>query len=582
MKSQELKKISLAVLAAFALAACGSDGDGNNHTSSAATDTTAAQSDAAKKAAEQAAADKKAAEEAAKQAAADKKAAEDLMKKIEADKLAAEEKKKADEAAAAAEAANNDHQVLTSKVKTKGESFVGFKHVVKNNSNLGTNNSDKQESKADVPEGMNVQLPDTSLQTIVVGEDKKANKVVYLEKFDVTTAAAPGKATMANVYYRTNTKSPSATTSTEEALVYQAGRKNYTNNYGKTLDGVNKAPGAAGNAEILDVSTTPTPTPYSANTPPTGSTAPAVAPANGGFDTRNGQGEVAEVYGRKTTTSGNNLPLVDAELNHVQYGRVTSALHSRKVENMKAGMGTGSATGTVIGSYAKMKDNGSESHYFYRGVDNTTAAQLADVKTKYAKFDYAGHAVSYGLDNNYNGGLGKGSTTAIPTALNPNVDIQPYAALVSGNHVKATVDLTNNTVNGSIYNEWFDGTKETPMTGGVAGTPDYKGQVVPVTLVEFNGTLAPNGNIAGTSTYKATAADNASGLLGATLFGAGASELGGTVASDNKEPGKAWGATFGAKRVGVTPLSTYTPPAPPAPVPSINNGNNASITPSNP
>lgn len=574
MKSQELKKISLAVLAAFALAACGSDGDGNNHTSSAATDTTAAQSDAAKKAAEQAAADKKAAEEAAKQAAADKKAAEDLMKKIEADKLAAEEKKKADEAAAAAEAANADHQQLTSKVKTKGESFVGFKNVVKNQSNFNTNSSSTTDSKADVPEGMNVQKPNPALDTIVVGEGGK--KTVYLDNFkfgDTATNGTSGEATMNNVFVNVDTKTGSRT-STDKALVLQTNRVNYTNNYGVGRTSADIA---------TPVSYNPTNDTFSATVVDVNA---ATAP---NFDkTRTGADKLAEVYGNKTLidSSGNNevnTPFLDAPLQHVQYGRVTSALHGKDVKNMKAGLGDGSGAETVIGSYGKMGEAGTENHYFYRGTENTSAAQLADVKTKYAKFDYQGHAVSYGLDNNYHGGLGKGNNLRIPTALDSQRDIQPYAAFMSGNHVKAEVDFTNNKVNGSIYNVWFDGYKETTVTpsGTLSTTPDYtNGQMVPVNLVEFNGTLADNGNIAGTSTYKA-AADNTSGVFGGTLFGANAAEMGGTVASDAKEPNKAWGATFGLKRVGVTPLSTYTPPAPSAPLPSIGNANNTT-TPSNP
>lgn len=575
MKSQELKKISLAVLAAFALAACGSDGDGNNHTSSAATDTTAAQSDAAKKAAEQAAADKKAAEEAAKQAAADKKAAEDLMKKIEADKLAAEEAAKKAAEEAAAEAANNDHQQLTSKVKTKGESFVGFKHVVKQDSNFGTNNSSTTESKADVPEGMNVQKPHEMFDTIVVGEGGK--KTVYLENFKLDTPHATAGSADMNVLFKGNTKvgaPDQATSGSQEALVYQTGRYNYTNNYGKDNPNAEIVTGATDNSDgtvTVTVAKLSDPTVQSTNA------------------TRNGVGKVAEVYGNKTvavTTPGtSNAPLVysDTVLNHVQYGRVTSNLHGRTIENLKDGVRTAAGTGTVVGSYGAMGAAGTENHYFYRGDNNTTEAQLADVKTKYAKFDYAGHAVSYGLNNDYNGGLGKGDNSRIPTALDPNTHVDPYAVLASGNHVKASVDLTNNKVEGSIYNNWFDGYKYTDVP---TNNTNIKGHIVPVTLVEFNGTLAPNGNIAGTSTYKATAADNASGVFGATLFGTGASEMGGVVASDNKDPNKAWGATFGAKRVGVTPLSTYTPPAAPAPLPSIGNANNTTTssnpTPSNP
>lgn len=258
-------------------------------------------------------------------------------------------------------------------------------------------------------------------------------------------------------------------------------------------------------------------------------------------------GTVAEIYGVRTKAYGsfdkpfdvmdqptengvknvpaNNLPLVNHyagdRLKHVQYGRVSSALHGKDVlKSYKEGvLMQGDNIKTYVASFGEYGNKNTENHYFYRGLNNVGAKELELLKAdhKNGTLVYEGHAVAYGLDNNYSGNL------PVPTALGNNV------GFISGNHARAEVNLATNGVIGSIYNKWFD---------GVNNPKD----LVNVNLVEFNGTIGSNGNIAGTAIKKD---DSSTGLFGATLFGKG-TEIGGTVASDNKDA-KKWGAVFGGK-----------------------------------
>lgn len=258
---------------------------------------------------------------------------------------------------------------------------------------------------------------------------------------------------------------------------------------------------------------------------------------------------VAEVYGYRTfpqtgananfTASGNvkdenvnNLPLENKQLAKVQYGRVTTHLSDHTTFNdFKKGINLGSNFDTYVVDYGTFGSEGTEDHYFYRGVDAITPEQLAKFKTEQAnkgKLHYWGHAVSYGLNNYYDGNQ---ASTNAPTAIG-NTQVGKF---VSGNHAHAVLDLAKNTVDGSIYNVWFKVTDTTKQTGSIYN----------VDLVRFEGTLGDNGNIAGTSVRQ----DNkAQGVFGANLYGSNAAEMGGIVASNDKTPTGKWGAVFGAVR----------------------------------
>lgn len=268
---------------------------------------------------------------------------------------------------------------------------------------------------------------------------------------------------------------------------------------------------------------------------------------------------VAEIYGRTTTSRDNvkdsaevkeknraiNLPLEDAHLELVQYGRVTTALDSEKLvdssleKTFKDGVKLGGNLKTYVTPYAKFNTKDSkEDHYFFRGIDVVTPAKLVEYGFNDAKggsVTYKGHAVTYGLENAYHGN-NKSAVKDAPTALAGVKDAEAPKA-VSGTHVTAVVDLTNRNVTGSLYNKF-----------------NVNGKDVDDTLVTFKGDLKANGNAVGTSelVYVPADAANKQGTFAATLFGNGgkaATELGGTVVSKEGAENQKWGAVFGAKAV---------------------------------
>lgn len=265
---------------------------------------------------------------------------------------------------------------------------------------------------------------------------------------------------------------------------------------------------------------------------------------------------VAEVYGNKTFTyeinsgtseydqvndGGNNLPLFGydaktgtykgARLSHVQYGRVTSKLHNVDPADLKAGV----PDETLVGSYGSYGKAGTENHFFARGSDHINADSLKALGNS-ATLVYEGHAVSYGLNNRYDGL----NSNAIPNAIGTSYKLH------SGNHVEAKINLADNTVTGSIFNKWTTGKNDA----------DGNLSVTPVELVKFTGTLAANGNITGDAAL--TYGEKTAGTLSAALYGQQAQELGGAVQSKDYTDGKAWGAVFGAHRVEEKKTATET------------------------
>lgn len=583
MENNNVVKFTLSAVCVAVLSACGSSG--NSKPAVSATNNAAAKqqqaADAAAKAAAKAAADKKAAEEkaaadAAAKAAAEKKAAAEAAAKAAAEKKAAEaeaaakvaaEEKAAKEAAARAQMVTNEtgkDNVSVDAPFAKGqESNVGAKHVVLSsnakgeflsdfglNTQIGKSEAEQRRIVTNDPTAMNMELH-PSLDTVLVVTTKynagKDEKRGYLEDFDfrgnnfkntengvyklngiylqqgtlkVGTATTADKNTRAGDATKTTTYGSGS----GDVLVYQNDRVNYTDYSKKVVraDGTlndklnNQAPRSTANtvAEIYGHLTFP----------------------EGKETDRN------LTNNRPKNTAQANLPLAanghSKVLNNVQYGRVTSALNGYTVKDLEQGVfKEGVLDNTVVVNYGLQGAAGTEDHYLYRGVGNTTAQQLADVvKAEKGKtLTYRGHAVSYGLDNSFQDWEKAGRPNALGNQF----------SFVSGNHVVADVDLTKNTVKGSIYNKWFKNTAENPT-------------VVDSKLVTFAGTLYDNGGIKGTSTYLK---DKTQGVFAATLFGDKAQEMGGIVSSNNKTASKSWGAVFGANR-DMTP-----PPAPPKPTP---------------
>lgn len=439
-------------------------------------------------------------------------------------------------------ATDENHQDLSAAL-TADTAFTGAKHVVLKESNLITNqNPGKVSSKSDKPEVLQVQNPHESLDTIVVAEtrDENHNLVAdkpsfYLEDFDFraadAAAATTGKKTLAHIYVgqdttgtnsdarangATDTKTATQGKATGEVFVYQTGRANYVDGYkGAVVDEKGKAV--------------------------------AAVDAN---KQRNLTGSVAEVYGYRTFAMGADsaaaqtdvkdvpeqanapfLPKDYAQLKNVQYGRVTTQLSKQDVNKLKEGLPVGSFK-TQVAGYGEYGKDGTENHYFYRGINPTTAADLAEVKanrlkdSKSVQLTYKGHALTYGSINHTPSGA------SLPTAIGASDQ------LIDGTHVKAVVDLNTNKVSGSLFNNWY-----------------VDGKAKPIDVVTFEGTVGKSGSMYGTS-KNLTNSNSESGMFAATLYSKDATEMGGVVASDKHEPEDQWGAVFGAA------LTTETKPAP--------------------
>ena len=488
MKNNKFIKFSLTVACAAVLAACGSSGGSGD-------------------------------DEAAKQQAAQQQAAQQQQAAAEA---AAKAKAEAEAAAKASSAVGSS------------TSDVGAKFVKKTQSNLNVGEGVETNSKSSVsPTNMTVELH-PSLDTIVVAipVDKNGNPVedakqAYLEDFDFrgNVANTSGTHTLEHIYKTTNgsttvgaarnggetsTKTDTKGTQSGLAYVYEEGRLNYTRK-------------AEGN-NVVDTKAART-------------------------DARLAD-SVAEVYGHRTFVAGDsevrneadgetvlaNAPFTakDADgkytagskLSHVQYGRVTSKLHGVFEKDLKDGKDV-VQYGTKVASFGGYGEQGTEDNYFFRGVGNTSAAQVGALKDAYfgseaagGSLHYQGHAVTYNLPDDYK------LAGNLPNALGAEY------ALVSGTHVAADIDLASKNVTGNLYNVWT-------KTNTALQKDELNHE-----LVKFNGTLANDGSIAGTATATAIKG-NPEGVLRASLYGDKAEELGGLVAS--KDTTNNWGAAFGAK-----------------------------------
>ena len=563
MKTNSLAKFSLTIIAAMVLAACGSSGGSDSPSTNSTASTTAAQA-AAKKAADEAAAAKKAADEAAAKEAAAKKAADEAAAKKAADEAAA--KKAADEAAAALAAENSDRKADNAVLRPTPtgsdlleKSSVGAKNVVKNRSNLTTNYSSAKDSTSNTPELMNVQSPDKELKTLVVGQavDKKDGKVkvTSLAGLENLSKAAPtdGKLTFeAAVKAKKDDKAKDDKAKDDKAKddkakddkatvsVYtvQAGRKNYTENYGDDPKSKLKVLNAKGED------------------------------ASAGNELRKPKSDntsiVGQMYGAKITNvkedgEETNAPFTQKPYKNVQYGSLTSALHAQDISTL----GDGDEKDTKIAKYGYTGTEGTEDNYFYRlNENNMDVAGLKKLKNDNPNtvLKYDGHAVTYGIDNSWVGPA-KPKANSVPTAIvAAETAAESGLSLISGTHVTAKINLNTNVVEGNLYNKWYD--------GALKGVKDVR-------LVDFTGSMSENGNIAGTSHNNI---NNTGGLFGASL-NKEATEMGGVVSSNDHTAGGKWGAVFGAQLTGRETVPSAKPATPADPVkpadePSINSSGN--------
>ena len=239
------------------------------------------------------------------------------------------------------------------------------------------------------------------------------------------------------------------------------------------------------------------------------------------FRVKNADGTKADL--EKFDAAGDLAP-AGIKLNNVQYGRVTGDLDNKKLSDI-----TGKTY--IVGDYADKNIEGNTDQtdiYFYRGLNQTSIPDMDALQTKGGTYQYAGHALMYGIDNSFNGEDTSGGSNSVAYGT---------AGKGIGNFVQAEYDATNRKVNGSIYNVW---NKQ---------TADGK-KVVPVDLVKFNGDVEGN-TILGESylTYKTADKGNFTG----SFFGKNAQEMGGALNSITQEYGKsAWGGVFGAQKLEAT------------------------------
>ena len=228
------------------------------------------------------------------------------------------------------------------------------------------------------------------------------------------------------------------------------------------------------------------------------------------------------------------------KLNKVQYGRVTG-----KLEGVKATDIAGKTY--IVADFADKNIAGNTDQtdiYFYRGLDQTSTTRMNELQAAGGTYQYAGHALMYGIDNSFNGEDGAGGSNSVAFGTNGNA---------VGNFVQAEYDATNRKVTGSIYNVW---NKDKADNTGK--------EVKAVDLVKFNGDVKGN-TVLGESylTYKT----GDKGSFTGSFFGKNAEEMGGALNSISQEYGKsAWGGVFGAQQLPkdkVDVPSTEQPTIPP-------------------
>ncbi len=83
-----------------------------------------------------------------------------------------------------------------------------------------------------------------------------------------------------------------------------------------------------------------------------------------------------------------------SELTRVQYGRVTSKLHGVFEKDLKDGKDV-AQYGTKVASFGGYGEQGTEDNYFFRGVNNTSAAQVGALKDAYFGSEAAGGSLHY-------------------------------------------------------------------------------------------------------------------------------------------------------------------------------------------
>lgn len=219
------------------------------------------------------------------------------------------------------------------------------------------------------------------------------------------------------------------------------------------------------------------------------------------------------------------------KLDNVQYGRVSTNIDALAADKVGKEVVTGQQ---FVGTEARpFNAADAVNTYFYRGLNETTLAQMAALPQD-AVYNYYGHALTYGL----NGAAG-GSAAANSNSVG---DSQTVTTL--GDFVAAQYNVANKKVDGNIYNVKF-----TNNANGVQNP-----------LVTFSGNVIGN-TVVGTSSLVdgiAPAQTDRTGSFKGSFYGNAAQELGGAVNSLEGESygTSTWGGVFGAKRdIAPTPTT---------------------------
>ena len=216
-------------------------------------------------------------------------------------------------------------------------------------------------------------------------------------------------------------------------------------------------------------------------------------------------------------------------LKKVQYGRVTTQL------DLAAGEGP-FGDGFLRAPFAKKNTSDSVDNYFFRGIDATSVADMP----KEGSATYNGHALMYGINNDFHGVTQdvslNGGYKNLPNAFD-GLNGRGQAQIALGNFVEANVDFATRKVKGDVYNAWL--------------TDLSKSTVVHDKLVAFEGNII--GNTVLGKADRSYIHGNDEAEFRAAFFGKEAEEMGGSfnsVKPDDKygsayENGD-WGGVFGA------------------------------------
>ena len=280
-----------------------------------------------------------------------------------------------------------------------------------------------------------------------------------------------------------------------------------------------------GNLSKTDATSTSNPTPNSAQ-----------------YLVKNGDGVAVPLTRNTTGTAGINgstgqFKNTNLTLNNVQYGRVTGALSGLSAADIKGRT-------YIQANLADKNFNGNTTQtdvYFYRGVGETSLANMTKLNNT-GVYQYAGHALMYGIDNSFNGEQGSGQSNSVAFGGNGEG---------IGNFVQAQYDSGTKKVAGSVYNIFDKSTNSTALEQ--------------VDLVTFAGDVVGNSVVNGSADRTYIAGNDKAAFKG-SFFGTAAQELGGSFNSITTEYGKSnWGGVFGAKQLPRTPVVV-----PPVFVPPIN------------